>query len=292
MVAEHYIAVDGIRTRYLEQGSGPPLILVHGGTFGGAHCAEDWRLNLPGFAQHFRVLAIDKIGSGWTDNPSRDEDYAIGATVTHLRGFMQAMGIASAHLVGHSRGGYAVTRLALESPEMARTVTIVSSASLMTAPNPIYTEWAKKAAQIADERERMHYLVRANSHSGGHIGEDHIDRLLAVDRLHKIREAERKMNRIDGTRWKQFSADLVIQQTETREWVARDGFKHPLLIVWGFNDPSARFDPTGIDAIRLLMPHAPNSEVHILNEAGHYVFREQRAAFEAVVTDFCTRNVK
>jgi 2-hydroxy-6-oxo-6-(2'-carboxyphenyl)-hexa-2,4-dienoate hydrolase len=68
--AEKYIDVNGIRTRYLEAGDGEPLVLFHGGNMGSANlaeCAEDWELNMPGLSRHFRVIAVDKLGQGFTD---------------------------------------------------------------------------------------------------------------------------------------------------------------------------------------------------------------------------------
>ena len=59
-----YVDVNGIRTRYLEAGTGEPLLLVHGGGFGRCYnaSANDWDLNIDGFAKSFHVFAIDKIG--------------------------------------------------------------------------------------------------------------------------------------------------------------------------------------------------------------------------------------
>jgi 2-hydroxy-6-oxonona-2,4-dienedioate hydrolase len=83
------------RTRYFESGSGPHLVLFHGGHFGShdaADCAEDWSLNLEGLAQWFHVIAVDKIGQGFTDNPKTDEDYTMAAVVQHAYNFLKTAG--------------------------------------------------------------------------------------------------------------------------------------------------------------------------------------------------------
>ena len=59
MTGEKYIDVDGIKTRYFEKGSGPVVVLFHGGHFGShdaADCAEDWSLNFDGLAERFHVF--------------------------------------------------------------------------------------------------------------------------------------------------------------------------------------------------------------------------------------------
>ena len=72
-----FIDVDGIRTRYFEQGSGRPLLLVHGGQAGGSNnSAEKWEQNLSGLAEYFRVIAIDRLAQAKTANLFATEDYA------------------------------------------------------------------------------------------------------------------------------------------------------------------------------------------------------------------------
>ena len=132
MKNEKFVDVDGTRTRYFNEGTGEALVLIHGGNFGNddnVDCAENW----DGFAKSFHVYAVDKIGQGYTDNPKND-DYSIQAVVKHVYGFIQVMGLKKVHLVGHSRGGYLVTRLTREYQDMITTLTIIDSS--MTAPGP------------------------------------------------------------------------------------------------------------------------------------------------------------
>ena len=129
MTGEKFVDVDGIRTRYFEKGAGEIVVLFHGGSFGSttsADSADDWDLNFDGLARWFRVFAVDKLGQGYTDNPAND-DYTMDAVVRHAAGTLHALGIAGAHLVGHSRGGYLVCRLTVERPELVKTCTIVGS---------------------------------------------------------------------------------------------------------------------------------------------------------------------
>src|SRR5262245_29629646 len=77
MTGEKFVDVDGIRTRYFEKGSGPVIVLFHGGHFGShdaADCADDWSLNFDDLSRWFHIFAVDKIGQGFTDN--------LGATKT------------------------------------------------------------------------------------------------------------------------------------------------------------------------------------------------------------------
>jgi 2-hydroxy-6-oxonona-2,4-dienedioate hydrolase len=108
---EKYYVAGGVRTRCFEKGSGDPVILLHGG---GGH-AETWIRNLIPLSQHFRVLAIDYLGHGYTDKPKLN--YNLDAFSKHLLDFMDAAGIQKAHLVGESQGGQISVLTAHEHPE-------------------------------------------------------------------------------------------------------------------------------------------------------------------------------
>ena len=128
--------VAGVRTRYYEGGSGEPLALFHGGQYGHLYSLDSWSLNLPGLERDFRVFAPDKLGQGYTEPPARAEDYTYEALYDHAAAFLEAMGAAPYHLVGHSRGGLLVADLALRAPHLVRKVVLVDSNTL--APTSPY----------------------------------------------------------------------------------------------------------------------------------------------------------
>jgi len=287
MYETKFVDVAGVTTRYLEAGGGDPMLLIHGGNFGTYAVAEDWGPVIDRLATRFRVLAIDKIGCGFTDNPASDDDYVIGSVAVHGAGFLRTLGIESAHLAGHSRGGYPVVRMALEHPELARTVTIVSSSSLMTPPNPLYLQWDAEAAKIPDPRDRVRYLVAVNSFSDDHIDDHFVDVMAEVIQLPKSQEATAKL---DAGLRARFNEDLVARQKETQEWIAAGGLTCPTLVLWGYNDPSATMERCGVPCLNLILPNVAASEMHVLNEAGHYCYREQPDAFADTMIGFIERN--
>ena len=284
-----YVDVKGIRTRYLEAGAGDPLLLVHGNHFGSNCTANNWGLNIiDSFAKSFHVLAIDKIGSGFTDNPKSDKEYVIGTTVQHCYDFLNTMQLDSAHLAGHSRGGYTVCRLALEHPEVAKTMIIVDSLTLVGGQMPaVYSERTRLVALINNERERFRDLAVANSFGGEHITDDYLDALVEMAALPKFQEAAAKM---EAGLNAQFEEDLIAKRKETHEWIRAGKLKAPTLIVWGYNDPSALFEPVGLASLRLIFPFVPRAQMLILNRAGHYCFREQPEAFVEAVKNFIKLN--
>ena len=284
---EKYIGVGGIRTRYLEAGSGEPFVLVHGGEYGRIANANAWDLVIDGLAARgFHVFALDKIGNGFSDHPGPDEDLLIGRTVDHLRGFIDALGLKSTHIAGHSRGGYTVTRLALENPGQIKTLVVVSSGTVMARINPIYDRWNEEAAKINDPRERLRYQIASNSFSTDHISEEYLKIHLRIVARPETQETRQRM--VTGGR-KRFIADVKERQKDILDRIIQGGLTMPTLITWGLNDPSATFDPVGIEALKLFLPNASKAEGHIFSRSGHYVFREQANSFIDVVAGYIAR---
>lgn len=281
-----YTDAGGIETRYFSEGSGEPIVLVHGGHFGLRGSAEDWEPAFDRLSDLFLTIAYDKVGMGFTDNPPFRDDYLIDATATHLLAFLDALGIERAHLVGHSRGGYAVTRLALDHPDRVRTLTIVASSSVTVPFNPIYGEWRAHAAKL-DEREAVRYLISANSYSDDHITDRMVQVGVDVGRLEKLAEAAAVM--ADG-QYDAFKADLLRRVDGLKRDVAAGRLAAPTLIAWGYNDPSATVDRCAKPALDIFFPFVERCEMFVMNHAGHYCFREQPDAFVDVLTSFISRS--
>ena len=106
-----FVTVDGSKTRYFEGGNGETLVLISGGSFGSYYSADHWSLNFDELSKRFRVCAFDKLGMGYTDNPKSDADYTMSAVIDHAYGFLRAIGINKATLVGHSRGALPAARI-------------------------------------------------------------------------------------------------------------------------------------------------------------------------------------
>jgi pimeloyl-ACP methyl ester carboxylesterase len=118
---QHFTEIDGLRVQFRVRGSGEPLLLLHG--WGGSSLsfmAVSGRLE-----QHFRVLAPDLPGFGFSETPPRAwgaADYA-GA----VAGLLMASGFSSVNVVGHSFGGLVATALATSRPDLVKRLVLVAS---------------------------------------------------------------------------------------------------------------------------------------------------------------------
>jgi 2-hydroxy-6-oxo-octa-2,4-dienoate hydrolase len=109
------VDVGGLSTNYHDQGVGPIVILLHG-SGPGVSAWTNWRRVIPQLALTMRVLAPDLPGFGFTERRP-DFDYTTKAWVSHLLGFMDALGVARASLVGNSFGGSLAMAAALRRPD-------------------------------------------------------------------------------------------------------------------------------------------------------------------------------
>ncbi len=108
---------------YDEQGSGPPLILLHGATSTGR---EDFAAQVPLLSQRFRVLLPDARGHARTRWDAR-RGFEYGWLVDDLEAFLDALDLASCHLLGFSMGAFTALGFAARRPARVRTLVVVGA---------------------------------------------------------------------------------------------------------------------------------------------------------------------
>ena len=117
---KHEIVVAGERVRYRVAGEGEPVILIHG--LSGS--MRWWRPILPALTRHYRVYLVDLPGFGSMARARRR--FVLAGAASWLWQWMEAVGLPSADLVGHSMGGYICLHLAAERPAAVRRLVLVA----------------------------------------------------------------------------------------------------------------------------------------------------------------------
>ncbi len=116
-----YIEIGGLRTWYDEDGSGEPLVLLHGGL----STNETWGPQMPELGKVFRVLAPERRGHGHT--PDVDGPFSYDDMATDTIGFLEAVVAGPAHLVGWSDGGIIGLIVAMRRPDLVRKLVAISA---------------------------------------------------------------------------------------------------------------------------------------------------------------------
>ena len=117
-------AFETLRIHYMDEGDGEPLVLVH--TIG--QSIYTWRCLYASLTQHYRVIAVDMPGFGYSSRPDV-YSYTIEEQSKALELFLDAIGIESAHFMGFSMGCAYVMDLCLRQPERAGRVILLMDRS-------------------------------------------------------------------------------------------------------------------------------------------------------------------
>jgi len=121
------VVVHGHKIAYYEAGKGSAVIFIHGLGADSHH----WAANIDALSQHFRVIALDQIGYGQSDKPLMR--YTVENFSDYLHGFLQALKISKASLVGNSLGGWVALDFTLRHPPMVEKLVLVDAAGLRPA---------------------------------------------------------------------------------------------------------------------------------------------------------------
>ena len=281
-----FVDVDGIGTRYFDNGSGELVVLFHGGNFGshhGADCAADWNLNFDGLAEKCRVVAVDKIGQGQTDNPETDGDYTMARVVAHALRFLEVLDLQDCHIVGHSRGAFLTCRMTLEDPSRIKSNIMVDTATLGPGQGRNHIVFAD-TPQPYLSRDSQRWVMEKYSYNPKIVTDDWLDELTRVAALPKYRESVGKMLG-QGLDEKLFQPELARQKAHTFDLLAAHGTRRPNLLVWGLDDPTATIDQ-GLALYEIVAHREPRTEMHVFNQAGHFSYREHPEAFNRLIVDY------
>ncbi len=115
--------VGDVELYYEIVGQGEPLLFIHG--LGSS--ARDWQLQADFFCQQYRVITFDTRGHGQSAKPPGP--YSVPLFAQDTVGLIKALNLAPTHVVGISMGGMMALQLALDAPDLLRSITVVNCTS-------------------------------------------------------------------------------------------------------------------------------------------------------------------
>jgi len=114
------VDANGLAIHYHEEGAGPPLVMLHGATSSGR---EDFLAQMPAFRKAFRLYVPDARGHARTVWDVR-RGFSTDILVADVGAFVDALGLATFHLLGLSMGGMTALQFAVRYPERLRTLVL------------------------------------------------------------------------------------------------------------------------------------------------------------------------
>ena len=135
---DRFFVSDGARIHYIEQGEGPPVLLLHGFTGSAATTFGNTGIT-PALARDFRVIAMDIRGHGRSDKPHRVEQYGT-ALLDDITRLLDHLRVRQIDVVGFSMGGELALSYVIAHPERVRRA-VVSGAGLVRQGDPKHAMW-------------------------------------------------------------------------------------------------------------------------------------------------------
>jgi len=263
------IEVDGITAAYMDEGSGPVLLLVHGW----AGNLNNWKeVTLP-LSQSFRTLALDLPGSGQSGCDAKVQ-YTTTAYADFLAHFLDALQIEKASVLGNSMGGQVAAEFALNHPDRIEKLILCDAAGAGNFPGLF-----QLAGVVVSNRTVIPLI--------------HLVFPVTEESLARSAESERRRVKLAEARYRSDAAPCTGRalSASMKSMVRHDlsdrlGQIHaPTLVIWGSND-----DLLPVKTADVFVQKIPGSKKVIIEGGVHTPMQWKPQEFVSAVTDFLSGN--
>lgn len=275
---------DGLRYHYLDEGSGEPVVMLHGNPTWSFY----YRNLVQALSGDYRTIVPDHIGCGLSDKPGDDRyDYTLKSRVDDLERLLDHLGIDSRiTLVVHDWGGMIGMAFASRHPERIRRLVVLNTGAFHLPKSKRFP----LALRICRDNELNTFLVRGLNLFSGVASLIGCKRKPMNGRLRRAYRAPYNSweNRIATLR---FVQDIPLRPgdkaydivSEVQNGLQRFR-KLPILICWGELD--FVFDRHFLAEWR---KHFPEAEVHSFPDCGHYILEDAAEEVIPLIKGFLAR---
>jgi 4,5:9,10-diseco-3-hydroxy-5,9,17-trioxoandrosta-1(10),2-diene-4-oate hydrolase len=273
-----YATVGTRRIHYVESGTGPVVLMLHGGG-PGASGLSNYARNVGALASRFRVVVPDMPGYGRSTKGISNRD-PFGDIATTMHGFLDALGVSRAHLVGNSLGGACALRMALDRPERVGRLVLMGPGGIDTTRSlptrglrSLFGYYEGDGPSVA----KLATFIREYLVYDGRAVPDAVIRERyesSIDPEVVAAPPLRRPRGLPNFRAIDFTRDPRLATLRT-----------PTLVLWGTDDKVNR--PSGGRSLQRRLPHC---DLYLFSRTGHWVQWERADEFNAAVTAFLSRD--
>jgi haloalkane dehalogenase len=275
--APHYVEINGARVHYVDEGSGSPILCLHGEPT----WAYLYRKMIPALAQAGRVLAMDWLGFGRSDKYTELEEYSYHMHHDTLTAFIKALDLRDITLVCQDWGGILGLPVATQMPDRFARLVIMNS-GLPTGDLPMsegFMQWRNFAERTGRDIEpgRLVQISAVASPPSPEI-------IAAYDA--PFPDASYRAGVAVFPRLIPLKMDDpgAAEQRQTRE--ALKSWNKPALVMFSDSDPVTG---GGDRFFRKIIPTAKDQPIITIQGAGHFLQEEKGAEIAAHIVDFLRR---
>lgn len=274
---EQLIPVGRRQIFVTEAGSGPPVVLLHGGG-AGATGTSNYARNIDALAAHFRVIVPDMPGYG-RSSKDIDQSDPFGDLATAVRGLLDELDIPKAHLVGNSYGGAAALRLAMDRPDKVDRLILMGPGGIGTTralPTAGLNHLLNYYGGDGPSREKLADFIRTYLVYDGDAVPDEVIDLRYTASIDPEVVANPPLRRPSGPTALRTLLRMDLTRDRRLSSVAA-----PTLVLWGAEDKVNR--PSGG---RMLAETLPDCDLYVAGRTGHWVQWERAALFNDLAIGF------
>jgi haloalkane dehalogenase len=275
----HLLLLDTARMHFLDEGSGAPLLMVHGNPTWSFY----WRNLVTAFRDRYRVVVPDHIGCGMSDKPLR-YPYVLRQHVANLVRLIEHLDLHNITLFCHDWGGPIGLGAALRLPHRFARFVIFNTGVFP----PPYVPWRIRICRIPVLGRWAVQGLNAFARPAIWMATEKPGRFTPAVRAGLLAPYGRWAHR---TAIYRFVADIPLSRTHPTHKVLAEMERglpaladRPSQLIWGMRDWC--FRPGCLERLAAIFPAA---EIHRLNDAGHYVVEDAHEQIVPLVADFLDR---
>jgi pimeloyl-ACP methyl ester carboxylesterase len=276
-----YLRVGKAQVAYHEEGGGPAIVFLHGCPFS----SYTWRRIVPRLSPRYRCLAPDLLGLGDTET-TKHTDWSLRAQAVMVVGFLDGLGLARVHLVGHDHGAAVAQLLAAEHPQRIDRLVLSNAEAYDNWPSAEERPFVKVTQVPVLGDVVMWLYARRLVFRRALLAAKAVENpaTLTVELLDGYIRANLS-DRHRRAKTKRFLAAQFDPENNRTTLDLLDGlrrFDRPTLLLWGASD--VHFGTEWGERLLRDIPGAVRLEA--LENAGHLVMEDQPERFAACIGDF------
>ena len=266
-----FVQAGPIKIHYHEAGTGPALIMIHGGG-PGAGGWSNYRRNFDFFGEHFRVIVPDLPGFAKSDKPKIEGGIFTFFAKT-IRDLMDALDVSRANFIGNSLGGGTTLKFALDYPDRAERLVMMGAAGGLPIFTPMPSEGIKHLMNYYEAPgpsiEKLRAFLNVMVYNPSQLTDELIQ------------------ERFTASTQPDIVANPVLSRSRPMMpeplWQNLINVRQKTLLIWGRDDRTVTLDNAFI-----MLNQIPDVRLHVFGKCGHWAQWEKAAEFNRLVLDFLT----